>query len=431
MLKEITIIGGGLAGVEASYYCLKKGYKVNLYEMKPKKFSPAHSLDTLGELVCSNSLKSMDLENASGLLKAEMTLMDSLILKIAKETSVPAGKSLSVDRVLFSDKITKTLIEMGVNIINEEVEKLPDLRPLILATGPLTSDALSEDLKSLTGEDNLYFYDAIAPVIYKDSIDFDIAFFASRYGKGGDDYINLPFTKEEYDIFYDEIIKAEKVELKSFEKKIPFFESCMPIEELCKRGYKTPLFGPLKPVGLEDPKTGKRAYGVCQLRAENKEMTTYNIVGFQTNLTYKEQKRVFSMMPGLKNARFARLGSMHRNSFINSPMLLNNTLEFKENKGLFFAGQITGVEGYVESAMTGILAGINAVNSIEDKPLTTFTTDTMSGSLMEYITDMDRKKFQPVNANFGILKGASKKGDKSKAVDKALENIKKWVTNLS
>jgi len=357
---KLIIIGGGLAGCEAAWQAAKRGIDVILYEMKPRIFSPAHVSEDLGELVCSNSLRSSSLENASGLLKEEMRRMDSLIIRAADETSVPAGSALAVDRQGFSRFITRALEKMDtVRIVREEVTKIPEDSLTIIATGPLTSEALGEEVKKLTGEDSLYFYDAIAPIVETDSINFDIAYKSSRYGKGGDDYINCPMTKEEYYKFIDALMEAEKVPTRDFEKMVPF-EGCMPIEQATERGKDTLLFGPMKPVGLTNPGTGEIPYAVVQLRQDNSYGTLYNMVGFQTKLKWNEQKRIFRMIPGLEQAEFARLGSLHRNTFINSRKLVTASLQLKKKSSVFFAGQITGVEGYVESSAMGLLAGINA-----------------------------------------------------------------------
>lgn len=399
----ITVIGGGLAGCEAAYQIAKRGIKVKLYEMKPTKFSPAHNNQNLAEIVCSNSFKSNSITNACGLLKEELRRLDSLLIKTADETSVPAGQALAVDRENFAKKVTEA-IENNPNIetIREECSKIDTKGITIIATGPLTSDIMSEQIIKLTGKEDLAFYDAAAPIIEKESINFNIAFFGDRYGKEGDSsYINLPMNKEEYDAFYNELINAEIVTLHEFEKR-EIFEGCMPIEVMAKRGVDTIRFGPLKPVGFTDPRTGTRAYAIVQLRQDNSEGTLYNMVGFQTNLKYGEQKRVFSMIPGLENAEFVKYGVMHRNTFINSPELLDNTYNLKTKNNIYFAGQITGVEGYVESVASGLVAGINAANKYNNKEKIAFPKETVIGALADYIST-ENKNFQPMNANFGIL----------------------------
>ncbi len=390
----INVIGGGLAGSEAAYQIAKRGINVKLYEMKPKKFSPAHSNENLAEIVCSNSFKSASLTNACGLLKEELRRLDSLLIRCADITKVPAGQALAVDREEFSKLVTSEIEKNErIEIIREEVSKLPD-GITIIATGPLTSDALSDELISITG-DKLFFYDAAAPIVTKESINMDKAFTADRYGKGESDYINCPMTKEEYDTFYNELINAEGITKHEFEKG-NLFEGCMPIEEMAKRGSQTLTFGPLKPVGFD-----KKYYAVVQLRQDNKEGTLYNLVGFQTNLKFGEQKRVFSLIPALENAEFVKYGVMHRNTYINSPKLLDETYNLK-GTDIYFAGQISGVEGYVESIASGLVAGINAVQKIEGKNKIVFSDETIIGALSKYISSPN-KDFQPMNANFGIL----------------------------
>ena len=403
-MQYINVIGGGLAGSEAAYQIAKRGIKVRLYEMKPIKFSPAHSSENLAEIVCSNSLKSNLLTNACGLLKEELRRLDSLLIKCADETAVPAGQALAVDREEFSKLVTKKIEENeNIEIIKEEVTTIPD-GITIIATGPLTSDALSNEIAKLTGEEKLFFYDAAAPIVTKESIDMNNAFTADRYGKGDSDYINCPMTKEEYELFYNELVNAEVTNKHEFEKG-NLFEGCMPIEEMARRGSQTLTYGPLKPVGFD-----KKYYAVVQLRQDNKEGTLYNLVGFQTNLKFGEQKRVFSMIPALKNAEFVRYGVMHRNTYINAPKLLDNTFNLKGTK-IFFAGQISGVEGYVESIASGMVAAINAVQMIEEKEKIVFSEETMIGALSAYIST-ENKNFQPMNANFGILNCDKKIKDK-------------------
>lgn len=452
MENEIIVIGGGLAGAEAAYQIARKNVKVKLYEMKPESFSPAHSNKNLAEIVCSNSFKSNLHTNACGLLKEELRKLDSLLIKIADETSVPAGQALAVDREEFSKKVTNQLEKLeNLTIERKEIGKDISLKELIknniviIATGPLTSDALSKEILELTGEDNLHFYDAAAPIVSKESINFDIAFYGNRYDQerkkeedvenwlnskkeNEQSYINLPMNKEEYEEFWKELVNAEVVTLHEFEKR-EIFEGCMPVEVMAKRGIDTLRYGPLKPMGFTDPRTGYRPYAVVQLRQDNKDATIYNIVGFQTNLKYSEQKRVFSKIPGLENADFVKYGVMHRNTFINSTKLLDNTYQLKQ-KNIFFAGQITGVEGYVESISSGLVAGINAVNMLKKKEKTTFSNYTMIGALANYISTPN-EKFQPMNANFGILpelegkKISDKKLRYSKIADRALENLNK------
>lgn len=449
----ITVVGGGLAGSEATYQIAKRGIKVKLYEMKPDNFSPAHSNNNLAEIVCSNSFKSNLHTNACGLLKEELRNLDSLLIKVADETAVPAGQALAVDREVFSKKVTEALEKMeNVEIIRQEIgkdglsiESIAKDGIVIIATGPLTSDALSKQILELTGEDDLHFYDAAAPIIFKDSIDMNIAFYGNRYEQerakdedveewkakqkndGDASYINLPMNKEEYEHFWNELVNAELVELHQFEKR-EIFEGCMPVEVMAKRGIDTLRYGPLKPMGFTDPRTGYRPYALVQLRQDNKDATIYNIVGFQTNLKFGEQKRVFSMIPGLENAEFAKYGVMHRNTFINSTKLLDRTYQLKKNKNIYFAGQITGVEGYVESISSGLVAGINAVKQLKQEEKIEFSEYTMIGALAQYISTPN-EKFQPMNANYGILpelegkKISDKKFKYGKLSDRALEKL--------
>lgn len=395
---------GGLAGTEAAYQIAKRGIKVKLYEMKPEKFSPAHSSKELAEIVCSNSFKSNSVTNACGLLKEELRNLGSLLIQIADETKVPAGQALAVDRETFSKRVTEEIEKKpNIEIIREEVENIEaEDGIVIIATGPLTSEKMTKQIISITGKDRLAFYDAAAPIIEKDSINFNIAFYGDRYGKEGDSsYINLPMNKEEYEIFYNELVNAEIVTLHEFEKK-EIFEGCMPIEVMAKRGEDTIRFGPLKPVGFTDPRTNSRPYAIVQLRQDNTSGTLYNMVGFQTNLKFGEQKRVFSLIPGLENAEFVKYGVMHRNTFINSPELLDNTYNLKAKSNIYFAGQITGVEGYVESIASGLVAGLNAVAKFNNTEKITFPNETVIGALSSYIST-ENTKFQPMNANFGIL----------------------------
>ncbi|MFC0271283.1 FADH(2)-oxidizing methylenetetrahydrofolate--tRNA-(uracil(54)-C(5))-methyltransferase TrmFO [Metabacillus herbersteinensis] len=435
-MKEqvVNVIGAGLAGSEAAWQLANRGVKVNLYEMRPVKKTPAHHTDKFAELVCSNSLRANTLTNAVGVLKEEMRILDSVIIKSADDCAVPAGGALAVDRHEFADKVTERVKEHpNVTVLNEEVVEIP-LGPTIIATGPLTSKSLSEQLKTLTGEEYLYFYDAAAPIIEKDSIDMNKVYLKSRYDKGEAAYLNCPMTEEEFDRFYEALISAETVPLKEFEKEI-FFEGCMPIEVMAQRGRKTMLFGPLKPVGLEDPKTDKRPFAVIQLRQDDAAGTLYNIVGFQTHLKWGPQKEVISLIPGLENAEIVRYGVMHRNTFINSPNLLNATYQSKNRSDLFFAGQMTGVEGYVESAASGLLAGINAAHLVLGKELIEFPHETAIGSMARYITTTNGKNFQPMNANFGLfadlpVRIKNKKERNETLANRALETIQKIAKKL-
>ncbi len=448
MVDYITIIGGGLAGSEAAYQIAKRGIKVKLYEMKPDKFTEAHSNKNLAEIVCSNSFKSNLHTNACGLLKEELRKLDSLLIRIADETQIPAGQALAVDRELFSQKVTEELEKNPlIEIIHQEVteiEKIAEKGIVIIATGPLTSEGLSKEISKITGEDKLHFYDAAAPIVTKESIDFNIAFFGNRYEqeKGKDEtiddwkerlhkqeasYINLPMNKDEYEKFVEELINAEVITLHEFEKR-EIFEGCMPVEVMAKRGKDTLRYGPLKPVGFDDPRTGKRPYAVIQLRQDNELGTIYNIVGFQTNLKYGEQKRIFGMIPGLQNAEFVKYGVMHRNTYINSTKLLDNTYNFKDNKNIYFAGQITGVEGYVESISSGMVSALNAVAQIKNESRIEFSNLTMIGALAKYISTAN-DKFQPMNANFGIIPELPKRIKDKKIkygmlADRAIENLK-------
>lgn len=402
--KKITVIGAGLAGCEAAWQLAGAGLDVELCEMKPQKFTPAHKYNGFAELVCSNSLKASRVNSAAGLLKEEMRRLGSLIVSCAEENAVPAGGALAVDREKFSDAVTaKIAAEPRITVVHAEAEKIPDGN-VIIATGPLTSDKLAESISELCGG-YLSFYDAAAPIVSYDSLDKEKIFFAARYGRGEGDYINCPFTKEEYTAFYRELVNAETAPLHEFDKREDFtvYEGCMPIEVLAKRGEDAMRYGAMKPVGLKDPRTGKGAYAVVQLRKENSAGTLYNIVGFQTNLKFGEQKRVFSMIPGLENAEFVRYGVMHRNSFINSPKLLNSDFSMKSRSNLFFAGQITGVEGYMESAASGIMAGLNMARRLGGKSTLTLPEETMTGALARYISNEAAEDFQPMGANMGIL----------------------------
>ena len=420
----VSVIGAGLAGCEAAYQLAKRGIKVKLFEMKPLKYTPAHKSAYFAELVCSNSLRSNDINNAVGLLKEEMRILDSLIMRIADETKIPAGSALAVDRDEFSRRISEEIKNNPlIEVISDEVLEIPNT-PCIIASGPLTSESLYNSIKSLIKDDGLYFFDAAAPIIEKDSIDFSKAYYKSRYDKGEADYINCPMNKEEFEKFYKELVTADVTKVKDFEKEI-YFEGCMPVEIMAKRGMQTLLFGPLKPVGLEY--NGIRPYAVVQLRQDNVADSLYNIVGFQTHLTWPEQKRVFSLIPGLENAKFARYGVMHRNTFINSTKILNSTYQMRNNKNIFFAGQITGVEGYVESCASGLLAGINMAKHIKGEKMYELDNSTMIGAMAYYISHGNSDNFQPMNANFGILKnidGVKKHERKSAYVTRAIKTLK-------
>ena len=453
MNNYITVIGGGLAGSEAAYQIAKRGIKVKLYEMKPIKYSPAHSNKDLAEIVCSNSFKSNLITNACGLLKEELRNLDSLLIRIADETKVAAGQALAVDREVFSKRVTEEIEKNPlIEIVHEEitdVSKISKEGIVIIATGPLTSDGLAKEIANITGEDKLYFYDAAAPIISKSSINFDIAFYGDRYSeeKKKDEtveewkerlkeqegkeqsYINLPMNKEEYENFWNELVNAEVVTLHDFEKR-EIFEGCMPIEIMAKRGIDTLRFGPLKPVGFDDPRTAKRPYALVQLRQDDKQASIYNMVGFQTNLKFREQKRVFSMIPGLENAEFVKYGVMHRNTYINSSNLLDETYCLKKNRNIYFSGQLTGVEGYVESISSGLVAALNAVEAFnKNRNKITFSEYTIIGALAKYISTPN-KNFQPMNANFGILpeldgkKIKDKKERYKKLAERSLENLK-------
>jgi len=416
--KEIIIAGGGLAGSEAAHAAAKTGVRVRLYEMRPLKPSPAHNTGDLGELVCSNSLKSDSLDNASGILKEEMRHLGSLVLEAAERTRVPAGKALAVDRAAFAQYITESIEKNPlIELVREEFYSIPDTpdTPLIIATGPLTSEPLAQEIRRLTESDRLYFYDAISPIIDGDSIDYSRVYRASRYedGETGEgDYLNCPLNKEEYYALVEEISGAEKVETRDFEKGI-YFESCLPVEEIVERGRDTLRFGPARPVGLRDPRTGSLPYAVLQLRAENRERSMYNMVGFQTKLRYPEQRRIFRMIPGLEKAEFMRYGSVHRNTYIDSPRLLRETLQLIKNDNIFFAGQIVGVEGYIESAAMGIIAGINAARMSRGESPVVPPPETATGSLLRYISDGSVKNFQPMNINFGLFPPPGEKIPKS------------------
>ena len=432
----VSVIGAGLAGCEAAWRLAQEGINVKLYEMKPEKYSPAHKYSGFAELVCSNSLKAARLGSAAGLLKYEMEMLGSLTVPCAKENSVEAGGALAVDREKFSDAVTaKIKSHPLIEVIGEEVTEIPD-GTVIIATGPLTSGAMAERIKELCGE-GLSFYDAAAPIVTYESLDKEKVFYASRYGRGEADYVNCPMNKEEYLAFYEALISAEKVQLKDFETH-PFsvYEGCMPIEELARRGVDTMRFGPMKPVGIDDPRTGRRPYAVVQLRRENSEGTLFNLVGFQTNLKFGEQKRVFSMIAGLENAEFMRYGVMHRNTFINSPELLNSDFSMRQHPEIYFAGQITGVEGYMESAASGIIAGTAAARKLKGLEPVVLPRETMTGALSAYISDsFNSGKFQPMGANMGILpdigmKIKDKKLKYEAYAERAVEALKKELERV-
>ena len=403
MNEVLNVVGGGLAGVEAAWQAAERGVKVRLYEMRPVQQTPAHRTDKLAEIVCSNSLKTDEPGSAPYLLKEELRRGGSMVLDAAHATRVPAGAALSVDRIKFAEMITERVeAHPNIEIVREEVTSIPADGVTIIATGPLTSDALTREIMKLTGDDQLYFYDAIAPIIAADSIDMTIAFKAARYDKGGDDYINCPMDKDQYEVFIDALLNANSVPLKRFEET-HWFESCLPIEEIARRGPETLRFGPMKPKGLRDPRTGEEPWACVQLRQENMMADAYGMVGFQNHLRYGEQERVLKLIPGLENAEFLQFGQIHRNTFINSPAILNESLATRENPRLFFAGQITGVEGYVESVATGWMAGINAVNVLRNNAMITAPPTSAIGSLCRYVSNVETKNFQPVNITFGLL----------------------------
>ena len=420
MEKVINVIGAGLAGSEAALQLAKRGIKVNLYEMRPVKSTGAHKTDKFAEFVCSNSLGSSDITNASGLLKREMEILGGELIKIAYECQVPAGGALAIDRELFSQRVTEKIRSNPlINVINEEITEIPDT-PAIIASGPLTSSDFADAIKEFTQSEHLHFFDAIAPIVDVESINFDKAFYASRYDKGEASYINCPMNKEEYLKFYDILMHAEKIELKSFEKNAKFFESCLPIEVLASRGVDTLRFGPMKPVGLIDKRTGIENYAVVQLRQDNTAKTLYNLVGFQTNLKWGAQKELLQSIPGLENVNIVRYGVMHRNTFLNSPKILNPTLQTKKREDLFFAGQITGTEGYTESIASGLLAGINAARFLNGADLLELPQTTILGALTHYITSPEQTNLQPINSNWGIL--APIELDKQMRRNKKLKN---------
>ncbi len=424
---EISVIGGGLAGVEAAHQVARAGTEVLLYEMRPDVTTPAHKTAYLSELVCSNSLKSQELSNAHGLLKAELKELGSVTLEMAAQSAIPGGKALVVDRNAFAASVTRITEENPlIRLIRQEVRQIPE-GMVILATGPLTSEAMAEEIGRLTGKQNLYFYDAISPIVDGETIDFEQAFFGSRYMENTQDYLNCPLSKEEYDLFYSELVRGNTVSLRDFEK-IPYFEGCLPVEIMASRGKETLLFGPMKPIGLIDPRTGKEPFAVIQLRREDTEGSMYNLVGFQTKLTYSEQERIFKVVPGLRNTVFLRHGSIHRNTYVRGPSVLNGRLQLNGNERVFLAGQITGVEGYIESAAMGLLAGISACCSLKGLDFEPPPETTCIGALFSYVTT-ERKDFQPMNVNFGLLKGYNKR-EKVRVSQGALSAIREWREKL-
>jgi methylenetetrahydrofolate--tRNA-(uracil-5-)-methyltransferase len=430
--NHITIIGAGLAGCEAAWQAAEAGLQLTLFVMKPHRYSEAHQSEGLAELVCSNSLRGAALTGAVGCLKEEMRRCGSLVMSVADQTEVPAGGALAVDRDAFSASLTEKIQNHpNIELIREEISSIPEEGHVIIASGPLTSAVLSEQIASLTGNEHLYFYDAIAPIIEADSIDFDIAWRASRYDKGGDDYINCPLSEEQYRQFITELKTGETVPYRDFEKGL-HFEGCMPIEIIAGRGDETLAFGPMKPVGLPDPRTGREPYAVVQLRMENKEGTLFNIVGFQTKLTYPEQRRIFRTIPGLQKAEFARLGSMHRNTFINAPSCLNRYQQLNSDERIMFAGQITGVEGYVESAASGFLAGLTVARILNEEPIATPPPTTAFGALLTHLTEADPENFQPMNVNYGLFPRmpGRKKGKRAERrlamAERALADLEVW-----
>lgn len=425
---QVRVVGAGLAGSEAAYQLAKRGYVVELVEMRPVKMTPAHVSENFAELVCSNSFRSDDLNNAVGLLKQEMRTLDSIIMRLGDEHRLPAGSALAVDRVAFSEHVSKEIKAMdNIIISNKEMTALDDL-PTIIATGPLTSDTFSQYLMSMLGQEELYFYDAIAPIVSIDGINFDIAYKKSRYDKGsGDDYINCPMDRDQFEAFHRAVLESEQAPMREFED-VKVFEGCMPVEEMAQRGFKTLLFGPMKPVGLEKP-DGSRPYAVVQLRQDDAAGSLYNLVGFQTRLKWGDQKKVIQMIPGLENVEIVRYGVMHRNTFIKSPLVLNKHFQAKENPHIFFAGQVSGVEGYVESAGSGLVAALNMIQYLEDKPLHTLPQETILGSMAHYVAHANPKQFQPMNANFGLV--ANRLKDRSEMSDRALNLIREFNESLS
>ena len=440
-MTEINVIGGGLAGVEAAWQAANSGAKVKLFEMRPVQQTPAHRTESLAEIVCSNSLKSDEVGSAPYLLKEELRRGNSLVMEVAMENKIPAGAALAVDRIKFAEQITEKIeAHPNIELVREEIAKIPEDEVTIIATGPLTSDALTAEIMEWTGDDQLYFYDAIAPIVAADSIDMSIAFKATRYGKGGDDYINCPFTKEQYETFYNELTEAKSVPLKRFEDT-KWFEACLPIEELARRGVDTLRFGPMKPKGLPLPSTGKEPYAAVQLRQEDLMADAFSLVGFQNHLRYGEQKRILQLIPGLENCDVLQYGQIHRNTFINSPQILTETLQTKKNPKLFFAGQITGVEGYIESVGTGWLAGLNAARISRNEKMLIAPTTSAIGALCRYVSNVETKNFQPVNITFGLLeplpvelrkKHRNKRERHSIQVELALKDWDEWLaeTNL-
>ncbi|NPA39534.1 MAG: methylenetetrahydrofolate--tRNA-(uracil(54)-C(5))-methyltransferase (FADH(2)-oxidizing) TrmFO [Thermodesulfobacteria bacterium] len=434
-MDEVIVIGGGLAGSEAAWQIASRGIKVLLFEMRPKKLTPAHKTGDLAELVCSNSLRSKEITKAVGLLKQELIRLGSLIMESAIKSEIPGGKAWVVDRNLFSKYITEKIERHPlIKVVREEVKEIPTDKICIVATGPLSSESITKSLFKLIKQDYLHFYDAISPIIYADSINWNKVFVADRYGEGEGSYVNCPLTKEEYERFVEELLKAEKVPLHPFEKP-KYFEGCLPIEVMAERGKETLRYGPMKPVGLIDPRTGKEPYAVVQLRPENKEKTLYNMVGFQTKLKYKEQERVFRLIPGLENAEFARYGSIHRNTFVKAPLVLKPTLQLKECPNVFLAGQITGVEGYVESTAMGLLAGINAVRLLEGKPLVVPPKETAIGALVNYLITANPKYFQPMNINWGLFPPLKKKVKKKEKfailAERAQKALSEWIQTIN
>jgi len=440
MENVVNVVGGGLAGVEAAWQAAEAGASVRLYEMRPVAQTPAHRTDKLAEIVCSNSLKSDEPGSAPYLLKEELRRGRSLVMEAAEATKIPAGAALAVDRGKFAEYITEAIERHpAIEIVREEIKDLSTDGVWIIATGPLTSDALTAAIMRFTGDDQLYFYDAIAPIVAADSIDMSVAFKAARYGKGGDDYINCPFTPEQYDVFYNELLGAKSVPVKRFEET-QWFESCLPLEELARRGIHTLRFGPMKPKGLPDPKTGLEPYACVQLRQENLMADAYGLVGFQNHLKYGEQARVLRLIPGLENADILQYGQIHRNTFINSPKILNEDMSTRQNPRLFFAGQITGVEGYVESVATGWLAGLNAVRLLRDQSLLTAPVTSATGALCRYVSNVDTKNFQPVNITFGLLeplpvefrkKHRNKRERHIVQVERALEDWDEFIVDIN
>jgi methylenetetrahydrofolate--tRNA-(uracil-5-)-methyltransferase len=430
----VTVIGGGLAGSEAAWQLAERGIPVRLYEMRPRRMTPAHKTDRLAELVCSNSLKSDEPGTAPYLLKEELRRAGSLLIRLAEASRVPGGAALAVDRELFAERVTRALTTHPlITLIREEVERIPSEGIVIIATGPLTSEALSEEIRRLTGRDHLYFYDAISPIVDAETINYDVVFRASRYGKGGEDYVNCPLTREEYDRFYDALMQAEKVALHDFDRAC-YFEGCLPIEELARRGRETLLYGPMKPVGLVDPRTGRRPYAVVQLRQENLLADSYNMVGFQTQLKWGEQKRVFRLIPGLERAEFIRYGMVHRNTYINSPACLTETLHLRSDPRLFFAGQICGVEGYVECIATGLMVALFVQDVLAGREPVPPPRTTAFGSLLHYVAHSDPENFQPGNITFALLpplEGEEKRRSKSerhrRQIERALEDFERWM----